>query len=60
MDKTSRRVCQTRGQLGTNTRHGVANTVQARQGTTMNHSGDGGNLEIRWQCSKLRKKTLSG
>uniref|UniRef100_A0A0E0AV18 Uncharacterized protein n=1 Tax=Oryza glumipatula TaxID=40148 RepID=A0A0E0AV18_9ORYZ len=33
----SRRVCQTQEQLGTNTRNGVANTVPARQGTTMNH-----------------------
>uniref|UniRef100_A0A0E0PY64 Uncharacterized protein n=1 Tax=Oryza rufipogon TaxID=4529 RepID=A0A0E0PY64_ORYRU len=29
-DETSRRVCQTRGQLGTNARNGVANTARAR------------------------------
>uniref|UniRef100_A0A0E0PJ67 Uncharacterized protein n=1 Tax=Oryza rufipogon TaxID=4529 RepID=A0A0E0PJ67_ORYRU len=29
-DETSRRVCQTRGQLGTNTCNGVANTARAR------------------------------
>uniref|UniRef100_A0A0D3GZZ7 Uncharacterized protein n=1 Tax=Oryza barthii TaxID=65489 RepID=A0A0D3GZZ7_9ORYZ len=34
----SRRVCQTREQLGTNTRNSVANIVPARQGTTMNHT----------------------
>uniref|UniRef100_A0A0E0II04 Uncharacterized protein n=1 Tax=Oryza nivara TaxID=4536 RepID=A0A0E0II04_ORYNI len=37
-DKTSHQVCQTRGQLGTNVRAGVANTARARQGTTMNHT----------------------
>uniref|UniRef100_A0A0D9YEM0 Uncharacterized protein n=1 Tax=Oryza glumipatula TaxID=40148 RepID=A0A0D9YEM0_9ORYZ len=36
-DETSCRVCQTRGQLGMNARAGVANTVWARQETTMNH-----------------------
>nr|BAD25209.1 hypothetical protein [Oryza sativa Japonica Group] len=30
-DETSCRICQTRGQLGTNTRAGVANTARARQ-----------------------------
>uniref|UniRef100_A0A0D9ZHS5 Uncharacterized protein n=1 Tax=Oryza glumipatula TaxID=40148 RepID=A0A0D9ZHS5_9ORYZ len=37
-DETSCRVCQTRGQLGTNARNGVANTVRARLETTMNHT----------------------
>uniref|UniRef100_A0A0D9ZJH5 Uncharacterized protein n=1 Tax=Oryza glumipatula TaxID=40148 RepID=A0A0D9ZJH5_9ORYZ len=37
-DKTSHRVCQTPGQLGTNARAGVANTARARQGTTLNHT----------------------
>uniref|UniRef100_J3MS52 Uncharacterized protein n=1 Tax=Oryza brachyantha TaxID=4533 RepID=J3MS52_ORYBR len=37
-DKTSRRVCQTWGQLRKNTRNSVANTVQARQVTSMNHT----------------------
>uniref|UniRef100_A0A0E0HP14 Uncharacterized protein n=1 Tax=Oryza nivara TaxID=4536 RepID=A0A0E0HP14_ORYNI len=37
-DETSHRACQTPGQLGTNTRAGVANTTRARQGTTMNHT----------------------
>uniref|UniRef100_A0A0E0EI92 Uncharacterized protein n=2 Tax=Oryza meridionalis TaxID=40149 RepID=A0A0E0EI92_9ORYZ len=37
-DKTSHKVCQTPGQLGTNARTGVANTARARQGTTMNHT----------------------
>uniref|UniRef100_A0A0D3FP50 Uncharacterized protein n=1 Tax=Oryza barthii TaxID=65489 RepID=A0A0D3FP50_9ORYZ len=37
-DETSHRVCQTRGQLGTNARNSVANTARARQETTMNHT----------------------